>query len=81
MRRIRPLDPEPAAETITQLYGDDYGRPGRLTVNGHHVEWIALAHPGLLKGKPEHVDIDPTKRSGAGWDWLHAKWEAKQQDR
>ena len=78
LRQIPELKPAPPAATITDLYGADrYGRPGQLTINGRPVQWLALAHPGLLKGKPKQVEIHPQKRSGAGWNWLHDQWVSR----
>jgi hypothetical protein len=80
LRRIPELKPKAPAATITELYGAElYARPGELTINGSRVEWLALAHPGLLKGKPKQVKIHPQKRTGPGWNWLHAQWERSQQ--
>jgi hypothetical protein len=74
LRRIPALTPEPPAETITDLYGERYGARGHLAVNGRRVEWLPLVHPGLLKGTARQVTVDPAKRSGSGWNWLHSKW-------
>ena len=75
LRQIPELMPTAPAPTITDLYGAGlYGRPGQLTVNGRRVEWLALAHPGLLKGEPKPVALDPKKRTGHGWNWLHEQW-------
>ncbi|NLD76030.1 MAG: hypothetical protein GX643_05120 [Acidimicrobiales bacterium] len=74
LSQIPALQPRPPARTITETYGTEYGRPGSLTVNGTAVQWIALAHPGLLKGKPRPVPISPAKRSGPGWNWVHEQW-------
>lgn len=77
LSQIPALQPKPPASTITETYGAEYGRAGSLTVSGSSVPWFALAHPGLLKGKPQHVLIDPAKRSGRGWNWLHEEWAAR----
>lgn len=75
LRQIPELMPTAPAVTITDLYGASlYGRPGELTINKRRVEWLALAHPGLLKGEPGPVDLDPQKRTGPGWNWLHEQW-------
>jgi hypothetical protein len=75
LRQIPELMPKAPAPTITDLYGaGQYGRPGELTVNRRSVEWLALAHPGLLKGEPKPVALDPNKRTGHGWNWLHEQW-------
>jgi hypothetical protein len=74
LRRIPALTPEPPTETITDLYGARYGARGHLTVNGRRVEWLPLVHPGLLKGTARQLALDPVKRTGPGWNWLHSKW-------
>ena len=52
LRQIPELEPSAPAATLTDLYGlDVYGRPGQLTINGRRVEWLALAHPGLMRGR------------------------------
>ncbi len=82
LRRISALKPQPPAETITDLYGtDSYGRAGQLTVNGRRVEWLALAHRGLLRGTSLPVAINPRRRTRPGWMWLHEQWAARQQGR
>ena len=30
-----------------------------------------------VKGKPKRVDLDPQKRTGAGWNWLHEQWATR----
>ncbi len=73
---IAELSPQPPADTLADLYGDRYGEPGTIRVNDRRVEWLALAHPGLLKGTPSDCDIDPRKRTIQGWNWLHAQWQS-----
>lgn len=78
LSQIRALRPKPPANSITETYGTGYGRAGSLTTNGAPAGWVALAHPGLLKGEPKRVTIDPANRAGQGWNWLHAKWADEQ---
>lgn len=63
------------ADSLTDLYDNGYGNRGSLRVNDRSVEWLPLAHPGLLKGKPDpHLVLNRTRRTGAGWNTLHAEW-------
>lgn len=78
LRRIPELDPNPPAETLTDLYPSRYGQEGTLRVNGRTVRWLPLVHPGLLRG--EHARDTPvpeSPRTWQGWNILHAGWEAE----
>jgi hypothetical protein len=77
VRGVSELKPSAPAESLTDLYGSAYGRSGSLEVNGRRVEWLALAHPGLLKGAPTTDDVDPAKRSVPGWNRLHSDWQVR----
>lgn len=74
LKLLSALHARSPVDRFEELYGDLYGEPGELTVDGATVPWLSLAHPGLLRGKPEEVVIDPAKRTGAGWRFLHARW-------
>lgn len=82
LRLLRQLDastpPTTAgkpAESLTDLYDNGYGARGVLRINDRSVEWLPMAHPGLLKGRPSpDVLLDRTRRTGAGWNKLHARW-------
>ena len=79
LKQVPELSPTPPADSLAELYGASYGKRGYLRVNGRRVEWLALAHPGLLKGTPTPVVLDPARRTLPGWNWVHAEWAAIQQ--
>lgn len=56
--QIQGLQPKQPANSITETYATGYGRAGSLTINGNPHDWLALAHPGLLKAEPRQVPID-----------------------
>ena len=66
LKLLTALHARSPVDRFEEFYGDRYGEPGELTVDGAIVPWFSLAHPGLLRGKPEEVAIDPAKRTGAG---------------
>jgi len=72
---IPSLRARPPRQKFADLYGDSYGTTGRLTVNGHEIDWLPLVHPGLLKGKLDpNADIPLGGRTLNGWATLHARW-------
>ena len=63
LANIENLSPEAPAQNLQTLRDDSrYGARGKLRVNGRDVDWLPLAHPGLLRG-------------GSDWDDLHLSWE------
>ncbi|HVL52128.1 MAG TPA: hypothetical protein VM754_11565 [Actinomycetota bacterium] len=56
------------------LYGDHYGSRGRLKLGGRPVEWLPLIHPGLIGGAAPAGNLEPQRRTVAGWNDLHTEW-------
>jgi len=77
LSRIPALTPEPPADTIADLYGARYGERGYVTVNGRRVEWLPLVHPGLFNRNVGQVEVNPARRTGPGWNWLHHEWATR----
>ena len=60
---------------FSEMYGEQYGKMGLLTIGGRETDWLPLVHPGLLKGTTrDDFAVDMNKRSGDGWNALHARW-------
>jgi hypothetical protein len=73
---LSELEPRSPVKTFRDLYGPRYGSTGSLVLAGRTVTWLPLVHPGLLSGAdPQAVDdIEPRRRTIAGWNTLHASW-------
>lgn len=83
MRSIPDLHAEPPAASLGDIYDHGlYGRPGRLRIGGKTVDWLALVHPGLLKGRPAERNTAPSRDvtpRGRDWNGAHLAWEQAQQ--
>lgn len=72
---ISSLRARPPTPMFTNLYGDNYGAMGAITVNGREVAWLPMVHPGLLKGEADPAgEVDVGRRTVRGWGTLHARW-------
>jgi hypothetical protein len=76
LRRLLGSDAVAPGETLQEIYDAGlYGSPGTLRIGDRDVEWFALAHPGLLKGKGD------LPRATRRWHEAHDKWGRKMRAR
>ena len=77
--KLPELQPRSPVVEFSELYGDRYGETGSLTIAGRTATWLPLVHPGLLAGPAHDVALEPWKRTPAGWNMLHSRWEQRLQ--